>query len=118
MRQIKFRAWSVKEKCMLDWSTIKQSAFNDGDVNLMHNVLTSNDEMYNVMQFTGIYDKNGVEVYEHDIIKHGICDNFSCVKYEKGSFYLDTSVKSCIRHYALDFLEIIGNIHENQDLLK
>lgn len=110
-RIIKFRAWSVKDKSMIDWSTIKQSAFNYGEVHLMYSVLTFNDEIYNVMQFTGMYDKRNKPIYEGDLI-HVDYNRFGIVQvyFDKGKYN--------IHNYNLDKCEVIGNIHENPELLK
>lgn len=110
-REIKFRAWSVKDKCMIDWGTIKQSAFNYGEVHLVHSVLTSNDEIYHVMQFSGMYDKCNKPIYEGDLL-HVDYNRFGIVKvyFEKGRYN--------ICNYNLDKCEVVGNIYDNPELLK
>lgn len=89
-----------------------------------------------VGQFTGLLDKNGVEIYEGDIL--GRCfddyDENCIVKYKNGMLILETVNSRAIRpcnidrgfgwselkyytHYRNGF-EVIGNIHDNSDLLK
>lgn len=75
-----------------------------------------------VGQYTGLKDKNGREIYEEDIIKtdfsyatwigfvHFNKGNFELVDSDKNGQYLTLSVLSDI--------EIIGNIHDNPELLK
>ena len=61
-------------------------------------------------QFTGFYDKNKKEIYEGDIIK-GLCRNW-VVFFQEGLF------KTKVGQYLLEGeFEIIGNIHENPELL-
>ena len=69
-----------------------------------------------VGQFTGLTDKNGVRVFEGDIVCIFDGEYFSgVVKYsnEQGSFTVDdTSL-----HYWISDIEVIGNIHDNSELL-
>lgn len=69
-----------------------------------------------VGQYTGLCDKNGVKVFEEDIVRIFDGEYFSgVVKYsnEQGSFTVDdTSL-----HYWVSDIEVIGNIHDNFELL-
>lgn len=69
-----------------------------------------------VGQYTGLTDKNYVKVFEGDIVRIFDGEYFSgVVKYsnEQGSFTVDdTSL-----HYWVSDIEVIGNIHDNPELL-
>lgn len=73
-----------------------------------------------VGQFTGLYDKYGKEIYEGDIICCR-CMHIYFVKWSRGSFILEHII-SGETVSLLSFLsmerKIIGNIHENPELLK
>jgi len=75
-------------------------------------------------QFTGLLDKNGKEIFEGDIVKSSqpIIDErvlINTVIFKKGGFYLncEKQLDYLLGDYDPQFIEIIGNIYENEDLL-
>ena len=72
-------------------------------------------------QFTGLHDKNGKEIYEGDIVRkfNGIIGK---VIYEHSEFIIDVTNNEKLDYGRLDlienFVEVIGNIYDNPDLLE
>ena len=102
---------------------------------------TDRCEIKNVMQYTGLQDNNGKEIYEGDIVKfnknccrgYGVIKNGkyyscceSCGEYgnlEVLGLYIETKYKTCDICKQLGIssdihIEVIGNIYENLELLK
>jgi uncharacterized phage protein (TIGR01671 family) len=140
-REIKFRAWYSSDNIMINrtlhdrnWYTI-----DDGFVKCTH----PNDAHFlKVMEYTGIKDKNGKEIYEGDILKYNLYEarqeegdgedvfgfydtKVEVVKLINGGFQpLISGYKGNIedRDWNHDdlylFFEVIGNIYENPELIK
>lgn len=121
MREIKFRAWDIEMKQMIDWDEIQEQWENEG----YHSAILSADH-YIPMQFTGLKDKNGKEIYKGDVVSWGDgWNNYkSSIVFENGAFresrFKNTLEEIC--HYwdngKYIECEVIGNIYENPELLK
>jgi hypothetical protein len=116
-REIKFRAWDKSCNKMRGENGIKDcfSLRSDG---------VYNDD-YILMQFTGLIDKNGKEVYEGDIVIHDsekIVVSYgiqSVDAFEGAGFNLWSFYGQKLGGFRLQSeIEIIGNVFENPELLK
>jgi uncharacterized phage protein (TIGR01671 family) len=107
MREIKFRAWDkITRKWIFEGLTINQIA------SLSYYEFENKDVEF--MQFTGLKDKNGKEIYEGYIIN--VNGENICITFEDGCFGVYGKDNSCAL-FELDEFNIIGNIYENPELL-
>jgi uncharacterized phage protein (TIGR01671 family) len=111
MREIKFRAWKDK-KMSSSFSLEDYSADQDaeyGNYDLPNDF--SEDGVF-LMQYTGLKDKNGKEIYEGDIIKHDYRDTLTVIEWR------DKDASWSMGGYQPENTEIMGNIYENKEILK
>lgn len=109
MREIKFRAWDNKQKLMLTWDW-----FDNETIDQVFKM-----DRFILMQYTGLKDENGVDIYEGDIF---YCNydkkNFEIVFNEKGYFEKKGSYGVYVAdNLVSQFGKVIGNIYENPELL-
>ena len=113
-REIKFRAWDKKEKKMIFDGLEDETIFSFPYRDLSNNLI--------LMQFTGLLDKNGKEIYEGDIVNY---DNKSfhnglngLVEWVGSGFYIAKHIPIFKIVEKFKDFEVIGNIYENPELLK
>lgn len=138
MGEIKFRAWDVKEKQMLEVNHLF-NLDNEQPIEVWTNYYEGgyrfNPDKSEIMQYTGLDDVNGKPIYENDILK---------VTSDDGAFYVatvkwfgddgypafdlegvpaaawcyDSNALATILESSIETCEVIGNIFENMELLE
>jgi uncharacterized phage protein (TIGR01671 family) len=126
MRTIKFRAWDLKKKKMsrvFDLDNASYEGFPPPFTD--ENGECDTKAKYEVMQFTGLLDKNGKEIYEGDIVacrtdqqyqrypSEVVIDPFLGNGTRLGTGEWNGTLSTWVNHAC----EVIGNIYENPDLL-
>lgn len=130
MREIKFRAFNKQCSCkscggtFTSWERLLKIRYTTNP-DQPNNFFEDDD--YVLEQFTRLHDKNGKEIYEGDIIR---IEEYSdvlpvhnaAVIFEDGAFkvkgkYIHSSIIHYMEGNSLPRFEVIGNIHENPELL-
>jgi len=126
-RENKFRAWCKDKEFMFNVESLEYNFGNifvssDGDED--NSIAGFTDKSIILMQFTGLQDKNKVDIYGSDI-----CESLNGCKAvvewrvyrwvlrgtdHKGKKFIKNLTANTANHFA----QVIGNIHENKELLK
>ena len=123
MREIKFRAWNKQ---------INRMEFGAGDLLLRHDENRHSD----IMQYTGLKDKNGKEIFEGDVVcyvEDVVVESeggfnrtepegqIGSVEFSNGAYWVNSKEFAFYSYGEANFLwswlEVIGNIYENPDLI-
>ena len=136
MSLLQFRAWNKKTQSFIDYGDLvldlRSGKIYAGDIGLVESTIDVTDQI-ELIQSTGLKDKNGVEIFEGDVVLVSVRNGFD---------YLDNKVcivKNSIGHSGLvcatvdedleyrifnrelfeEYMyEVIGNIYENSELLE
>lgn len=115
MREIKFKVWDKELKRIFDWDTILR-----GDAS----IVIMNHPRYVWMQYTGLKDKNSVEIYEGDLIQDTDSHEIGQVYWDDDnlcwqSLFCDNDSWGFVSVRGKDnHCEVIGNIYENPELIE
>ena len=130
MREIKFREWDADNHCMVyDWyKVVSQKPYSENRfLGIQKQTLATE-----VMQYTGLKDKNGKEIYEGDIITTEIkyLDHLKqyIIGFRNGTFcFLENDEEVQVwddginKWHSLEniySIRVVGNIYENPEILK
>ena len=131
MRELKFRVWDKERECYLDETELAGITPDGKYILYIEEEEVSRleiDENYVVEFDTGLKDKNGKEIYEGDILGDMWRDGYIawCDKCKQLQYHILThGCMAClgdVQWYELvndnGKLEVVGNVHENPDLLE
>ena len=121
MRDLKFRAWIKNYNCYADVLGFEQDRlfvqFQSGE-RAQHRLYVPIEDCV-LEQYTGLKDKNGKEIYENDIVS--VRNKNRKNEYDIGVVEFGKAAFRCpflLGKYHSGQVEVIGNVHENADLLE
>lgn len=118
----KFRIWDKTNKEMLEWKELDLTKeLGEDEITIFEPTgqFAQPIFFYDAMQSTGLIDKNGVEIYEGDIVRNSYGETF-LVEWLDGGFVLTEFYIGGYDHYNIDDsteYEVIGNVFEDKNLL-
>ena len=129
-REIKFRAFDTENKEMLEVQELDYEDSWNGQPMVrttMYNDYFDTEKMI-LMQYTGLKDKNGVEIYEGDIVQTRIFEDSTSEKYvvkydtDRAGFFPFACGDGCgcceTDVISATYAETLGNIYDNPELIE
>lgn len=119
MKQVKYRLWCNNKK---EWEKDEWHLTSDGIIIDTRRNIEMKKETHFLNQFTGLFDKQGVEIYEGDIVKD-LRSFFKDARSYSKVFYQEDRGRFVFGGWEIPAgmshtFEVIGNIYENQELIK
>ena len=130
MREIKFRAWHKDDKRYIEF--YKLGFLEDGSLWYLQEIDENENDInprffehkddWDLMEYTGVKGKNGVEIYDGSIVRFTV-DEYNTREYVEEVVYSDGAFW-CGNWLLFDAkmndddLEVLGNIYENPELLE
>ena len=114
-REIKFRAWNEVSEKMLNWNEFLNT-------NMKNTFIAPESTGLILMQYTGLHDKNGKEIWENDIVEitRECIYEKGIIIFKDGCFFIK-SKENLLALYNCELynykIKIIGNIYDNPELL-
>ena len=132
-RDIVFRGARICDGQFVNGSLVEVNGECDSNESVPHIVISYGPDTFDwfevdpetVGQFTGVTDKNGTKIFEGDIVRH-IDTTCHVVEVVNSEVYFDTEMLEFRFRYSNELFqrkfnnefEVIGNIHDNKELLK
>lgn len=122
-RDIKFRAWLKEEKKMvivetIDFSEKSIQYLEKNEIIDAYLLRTTFLEDIDLMQYTGLKDIEGYEIYEDDIIWNEYDEEYQVVIYDEGKYKLmgESHIQDLFNN--LDYIDVRGNVYENLEIIE
>ena len=130
-REIKFRAWNKEEGVMGFFNLDSHEGEHGGESSISTNTTAEGHkfafsidyrEEYPIMQYTGLKDKNGKEIYEGDMARD-ISGKVAVIVYSPPSFFAQIKgelwdIDKKAEGESVECIEVIGNIFEKPELME
>ena len=124
-REIKFRAW-IKKGCESKMGEVTSINLDEGYINYI--VCNGQNEIeiiglayldeYILLQYTGLKDSEGYEIYEDDIAWNEWDEEYQVVIFDEGEYKLmgESHIQNLFNN--LDYIDVRGNVYENFRLVE